>query len=203
MTCKLHRRYSTVVHELTCASSYEEVLGFHRFWTVDDRNMCTEFSAMNSVVMSSSQGVVKMPINEPAHGKKTSQVEEFVRFFGGPGIQHIAFRTTDILSAVGNLKKRGMQFIQVPDSYYEDLRVRLKRTSLELEEDLEALQKLSILVDFDEGGYLLQIFTKPLLDRPTVFLEVIQRNNFSGFGAGNFKSLFEAVEREQAKRGTL
>ena len=158
---------------------------------------------MNSIVMSSPQGVVKMPINEPAKGKKTSQVEEFVRFFGGSGVQHIAFRTTDILSAVANLKKRGMQFIQVPNTYYEDLRVRLKRTNLQLEEDLEALQKLHILVDFDEGGYLLQIFTKPLLDRPTVFLEVIQRNNFDGFGAGNFKSLFEAVEREQAKRGTL
>ena len=203
MICELHRHCSISIPELT-RPSYEEVLGFHRFWTVDDRNLCTDFSAMNSVVMSSPQGIIKMPINEPAYGKKTSQVEEFVRFFGGPGVQHIAFRTTDILSAVSNLRKRGVQFIQVPDTYYDDLRTRLKRTpSLQLEEDLEALRRLHILVDFDEGGYLLQIFTKPLLDRPTVFLEIIQRNNFDGFGAGNFKSLFEAVEREQAIRGTL
>jgi 4-hydroxyphenylpyruvate dioxygenase len=187
---------------LTC-SSYEEVLGFHRYWTADDRNLCSEFSAMNSVVMSSPHGVVKMPINEPAKGKKISQIEEFVRFNGGPGVQHIAFRTENIIQAVGDLKKRGLSFIEVPSTYYEDLRLRLKHSAVQVEEDLEALQKLHILVDFDEGGYLLQIFTKPLLDRPTVFLEIIQRENFDGFGAGNFKGLFEAVEREQAKRGTL
>ena len=165
--------------------------------------MCTEFSAMNSVVMASPGDVVKMPMNEPAIAKKKSQIEEFVNFYDGPGVQHIAFRTTDIISAVSNLKKRGVQFIEVPSTYYEDMKVRLRQSGLELEEDLMALQKLRILIDFDEGGYLLQIFTKPLMDRPTVFLEIIQRNNFNGFGAGNFKSLFEAVEREQAKRGNL
>ena len=165
--------------------------------------MCTEFSAMNSVVMASPGDIVKMPINEPAVGKKKSQIEEFVDFYGGPGIQHIAFRTTDIVSAVENLKKRGVQFIDVPATYYEEMRVRLQKADMALQEDMNAIQRLRILIDFDEGGYLLQIFTKPLMDRPTVFIEIIQRNNFNGFGAGNFKSLFEAVEREQAKRGNL
>ncbi|KAH0556006.1 hypothetical protein GP486_006054 [Trichoglossum hirsutum] len=158
---------------------------------------------MNSVVIASPKDVVKMPINEPTFGKKRSQIEEFVQFFGGPGVQHIAFLTDDIITAVDNLRKRGVQFIDIPDTYYDEMRVRLRRSNMELEEDMNSLQKLHILVDFDEGGYLLQIFSKPVLDRPTVFLEIIQRNNFDGFGAGNFKSLFEAVEREQAKRGNL
>ena len=144
-----------------------------------------------------------MPINEPAMGKKKSQIEEFVDFYGGPGVQHIAFLTKDIITTVTNLKKRGVEFINVPDSYYDDMRKRLSRSMLNLEEDFEAIKKLRILIDFDEGGYLLQLFTKPLSDRPTVFLEIIQRNNFHGFGAGNFKSLFEAVEQEQAERGNL
>ena len=165
--------------------------------------MCSEFSAMSSVVMASSNDVLKMPINEPAVGKKKSQIEEFVDFYGGPGVQHIAFRTKDIITSVENLRKRGCQFIHVPDAYYDAMRMRLKKSNMELEEDFQAIQKNNILVDFDEGGYLLQIFTKPVLDRPTVFLEVIQRNNFDGFGAGNFKALFEAVEREQAARGNL
>ena len=165
--------------------------------------MCSEFSAMNSVVVASPQDVIKMPINEPAVAKKKSQIEEFVDFFGGPGVQHIAFSTLDIVTTVANLKERGVQFIQVPDTYYDEMRKRLGRSDMKLKEDLEALRELSILIDFDEGGYLLQIFTKPLMDRPTVFLEIIQRHNFSGFGAGNFKSLFEAVEREQAARGNL
>ncbi|KAJ4316130.1 hypothetical protein N0V94_005618 [Neodidymelliopsis sp. IMI 364377] len=173
------------------------------YWTVDDRNLCSEYSAMNSVVMSSPQGIVKMPINEPALGKKVSQIEEYVRFNGGPGVQHIAFRTENILETVRDLKKRGVPFITVPSSYYDGLRKRLATSAVSVEEDIADLQNLSILLDFDEGGYLLQIFTKPLLDRPTVFLEIIQRENFDGFGAGNFKSLFEAVEREQAERGTL
>ena len=163
--------------------------------------MCTDFSAMNSVVMASANEAVKMPINEPAEGKKKSQIEEFVDFFNGPGVQHIAFKTADILTSVANLKARGVEFIKVPDTYYESMRLRLKRTGMKLEEDFQAIQKLNILIDFDEGGYLLQTFTKPVLDRPTVFLEIIQRNNFDGFGAGNFKALFEAVEREQAARG--
>ena len=165
--------------------------------------MCSDFSAMNSVVVASPNHVIKMPLNEPAVGKKRSQIEEFVDFYGGPGVQHIAFRTHDIVTCVENLRKRGCQFIQVPETYYDSMRLRLENSRMELNEDFQGIQKNNILIDFDEGGYLLQIFTKPVLDRPTVFLEVIQRNNFDGFGAGNFKALFEAVEREQAARGNL
>ncbi len=165
--------------------------------------MCSEFSALNSIVMASAGNAVKMPINEPAVGKNRSQIAEFVNFFGGPGVQHIALRTRDIVTCVTNLKDRGVEFIKIPDNYYEAVHERLKSCNLKVEEDFACIRKLSILIDFDEGGYLLQIFTKPVMDRPTVFLEVIQRNNFDGFGAGNFKALFEAVEREQATRGNL
>lgn len=158
---------------------------------------------MNSVVMASPDGSVKMPLNEPAVGKKMSQIEEFVKFNSGPGVQHIAFSTHDIISSVENLRKRGTQFIAVPSSYYEAMRQRLKKNNMNLEEDFAMIEKNNILIDFDEGGYLLQIFTKPVLDRPTVFIEIIQRHNFDGFGAGNFKALFQAVEREQAARGNL
>ncbi|TAQ87882.1 hypothetical protein B7494_g3790 [Chlorociboria aeruginascens] len=182
---------------------YEKCLGFHRFWSVDDKDICTEFSALNSVVMASPNEIVKMPINEPAIGKKKSQIEEFVDFYNGSGVQHIALLTTDILTTVGNLRKRGVEFISVPSTYYEAMRQRLKSVGMELEEDFERVREENVLVDFDEGGYLLQLFTKPLMDRPTVFIEIIQRNNFDGFGAGNFKSLFEAIEREQDKRGNL
>jgi 4-hydroxyphenylpyruvate dioxygenase len=182
---------------------YEKALGFHRFWSVDDKDICTDFSALKSVVMASPNELVKMPINEPAHGKKKSQIEEYIDFFGGAGVQHIALRTTDIISAVTNLKARGVEFISVPDTYYEAMRKRLAASKVKVKEDFETLERLNILVDFDEGGYLLQLFTKPLMDRPTVFIEIIQRNNFSGFGAGNFRSLFEAIEREQAMRGNL
>ncbi|KAI7093224.1 4-hydroxyphenylpyruvate [Hortaea werneckii] len=182
---------------------YERCLGFHRFWSVDDKDICTDFSALKSVVMSSPNDVVKMPINEPAVGKKKSQIEEYVDFYNGPGVQHIALRTPDILTTVSNMKARGVEFISVPETYYTDIRERLRRTGMKLNESFETIQNLNILIDFDEGGYLLQLFTKPLMDRPTVFIEVIQRNNFDGFGAGNFKSLFEAIEREQAARGNL
>ncbi|KAH9204880.1 Glyoxalase/Bleomycin resistance protein/Dihydroxybiphenyl dioxygenase [Leptodontidium sp. 2 PMI_412] len=182
---------------------YEKCLGFHRFWSVDDSQICTEFSTLSSVVMASPNEVVKMPMNEPAVGKKKSQIEEYVDFYGGAGVQHIALRTTDILTTVANLRKRGVDFISVPETYYTTMRLRLRDSGMKLNEDFDAIQKLNILIDFDEGGYLLQLFTKPLMDRPTVFLEIIQRNNFSGFGAGNFKSLFEAIEREQEKRGNL
>ncbi|KAI9736263.1 MAG: hypothetical protein M1834_001149 [Cirrosporium novae-zelandiae] len=182
---------------------YEKALGFHRFWSVDDKDICTEYSALKSIVMASPNDVVKMPINEPAPGKKKSQIEEYVDFYNGPGVQHIAFRTTSIIRDVTNLRARGVEFISVPDTYYDAMRLRLKKAGMELDEDFEVLQRLHVLIDFDEGGYLLQIFTKHLLDRPTVFLEVIQRHNFSGFGAGNFKSLFEAIEREQKERGNL
>ncbi|KAI0853686.1 4-hydroxyphenylpyruvate dioxygenase [Daldinia vernicosa] len=184
---------------------YERCLSFHRFWSVDDSQICTEFSALRSIVMSSANDVVKMPINEPAPGKKKSQIEEFVVFNSGPGVQHIALLTHDIVAAVTAMRARGVEFIAVPDTYYETMkeRMRTEKRSWELEEDFETLQKLSILIDYDEGGYLLQLFTKPLMDRPTVFVEIIQRHDFSGFGAGNFKSLFEAIEREQAQRGNL
>lgn len=165
---------------------YENVLGFHRFWSVDDKDICTDYSALKSIVMASPNELVKMPINEPAQGKKQSQIEEYVAFYGGAGVQHIALRTTNIIDAITNLKARGVEFIKVPGTYYEAMAARLKKSGLKLEEDFEVLKSLDILIDFDEGGYLLQLFTKHLMDRPTVFVEIIQRNNFEGFGAGNF-----------------
>ncbi|KAJ5718754.1 4-hydroxyphenylpyruvate dioxygenase 1 [Penicillium malachiteum] len=182
---------------------YEKALGFHRFWSVDDTQICTEFSALKSIVMSSPNEVVKMPINEPAKGKKQSQIEEYVDFYNGAGVQHIALLTDDIIRDITHLKARGVEFIKVPETYYTDMQVRLKKSGLVLEEDFETIRSLDILIDFDENGYLLQLFTKHLMDRPTVFIEIIQRHNFSGFGAGNFKSLFEALEREQELRGNL
>ncbi|KAI1952417.1 hypothetical protein LOZ12_001927 [Ophidiomyces ophidiicola] len=182
---------------------YENCLDFHRYWTVDDNAMCSEYSAMRSIVIASPNDIVKMPLNEPAMGKKKSQIEEFVDYYNGSGVQHIAFRTNDIISAVSHLRKRGVQFLSAPDTYYNAMRCRLKDANVVLDESIDLLQKLNILVDFDQGGYLLQIFTKHVLDRPTVFLEVIQRNNFDGFGAGNFKALFEAFEKEQELRGNL
>ncbi|KAF2012907.1 4-hydroxyphenylpyruvate dioxygenase [Aaosphaeria arxii CBS 175.79] len=182
---------------------YERILGFHRFWSVDDKDICTEYSALKSIVMSSPNHVVKMPINEPAQGKKQSQIEEYVGFYGGPGVQHIALRSYDIVRDIKSLKARGVEFIQVPEAYYTAIEVRLKSSGIKLKEDFEVLKGLNILIDFYEGGYLLQLFTKHLMDRPTVFIEIIQRNNFEGFGAGNFKSLFEAIEREQELRGNL
>ncbi|GAM34392.1 hypothetical protein TCE0_015r01945 [Talaromyces pinophilus] len=188
--------------EKVCAY-YEKVLGFHRFWSVDDKDICTDYSALKSIVMSSPNDIVKMPINEPAHGKKQSQIEEYVDFYDGAGVQHIALLTDDIISAITNLKARGVEFIKVPPTYYDNMWMRLKKAGMMPKEAWEDIKNLDILIDFDEGGYLLQLFTKHLMDRPTVFIEIIQRNNFSGFGAGNFKSLFEAIEREQALRGNL
>lgn len=258
---------------------YERVLGFHRFWSVDDKQVHTEHSALRSIVMSSGGlDLIKMPINEPAEGKGKSQIEEFYEFYDGPGVQHLAFLTHDIVSAISNMRSRGVEFIKVPASYYQILKTRLgekgllPRISTDLvvenksstshsqkdgdvhdsqpclsdfanlsfessnivpsdttekiftakygfekeekefhqgeymysfKESLEELEKNNILVDFDENGYLLQIFTKPLMDRPTVFIEIIQRMNHNGFGAGNFKSLFEAIEVDQKQRGNL
>jgi 4-hydroxyphenylpyruvate dioxygenase len=182
---------------------YEKTLGFHRFWSVDDKDICTDFSALKSVVMASADEKIKMPINEPAIGKKKSQIEEYVDFYGGAGVQHIALRTNNIIETVHNMMERGVEFISVPSTYYTNMKERLAKSGLELDEDFARLQELGILIDFDEGGYLLQLFTKHLMDRPTVFVEIIYRNNFEGFGAGNFKSLFEAIEREQMERGNL
>jgi len=153
--------------------------------------------------MASPNDLIKMPVNEPAVGKKKSQIEEYVDFYGGAGVQHIALRTNDIISTIKSLKSRGIEFIRVPDTYYDAMEQRLKRAGMVLDEDFEMLKDLDILIDFDQGGYLLQLFTKHLMDRPTVFIEIIQRHNFDGFGAGNFKSLFEAIEREQKLRGNL
>lgn len=182
---------------------YEQTLGFHRFWSVDDKDICTDYSALKSVVMASPDERIKMPINEPAHGLKKSQIEEYVDFYEGAGIQHIALRTEDIIRDVSNLKERGIEFIKVPDSYYQLMEQRLQKAGIAISQDFEILKELGILIDFDEHGYLLQLFTKHLMDRPTVFIEIIYRNNFDGFGAGNFKSLFEAIEREQSARGNL
>ncbi|KAK4083501.1 uncharacterized protein Triagg1_1163 [Trichoderma aggressivum f. europaeum] len=190
---------------VSACAFYEQCLSFHRFWSVDDSQICTEFSALNSIVMASPNNLVKMPINEPAPGKKKSQIEEYVIFNSGPGVQHIALLTQDIITSVSALRARGVEFINVPTTYYDTMRQRLKteKRNWQLKEDLDTIQRLNILIDYDEAGYLLQLFTKPLMDRPTVFIEIIQRNNFEGFGAGNFKSLFEAIEREQAERGNL
>ncbi|XP_019865264.1 4-hydroxyphenylpyruvate dioxygenase [Aethina tumida] len=185
------------------AKWYENVLQFHRFWSVDDTQLHTEYSALRSIVMSNWEENVKLPINEPAPGKKKSQIEEYVEYYGGAGVQHIALNTQDIIASVNNLKSRGVEFLQVPDSYYDILRENLKHSKVKIAEELDILQKLKILIDYDENGYLLQIFTKNMQDRPTLFLEVIQRRNHNGFGAGNFKALFEAIEIEQAKRGNL
>mmetsp|Transcript_3550 Transcript_3550/g.6724 ORF Transcript_3550/g.6724 Transcript_3550/m.6724 type:complete len:383 (-) Transcript_3550:804-1952(-) len=182
---------------------YINVLGFHRFWSVDDSQVHTEYSSLRSIVIADYHETIKIPINEPAEGRRKSQIEEYVEYYGGPGIQHIALNTSDIISAVGSLRQRGVGFIQVPSTYYEDLRFRLARSNIVIREDLAEIQKLGILVDFDESGYLLQIFTRPVQHRPTLFFEIIQRNRNSGFGVGNFKSLFEAIERDQAKRGNL
>ncbi|KAH8899579.1 4-hydroxyphenylpyruvate dioxygenase [Thozetella sp. PMI_491] len=190
---------------VSACAFYEQCLSFHRFWSVDDSQICTDFSALNSIVMASANNVVKMPINEPAPGKKKSQIEEYVVFNSGAGVQHIALLTPDIISTVSAMRARGVEFIAVPQTYYDTMRVRLKteKRNWELKEEFEVLERLNILIDYDEGGYLLQLFTKPLMDRPTVFIEIIQRNDFDGFGAGNFKSLFEAIEREQEARGNL
>ncbi|KAJ1846794.1 hypothetical protein LPJ70_001857 [Coemansia sp. RSA 2708] len=182
---------------------YEKMLGFHRFWSVDDKDISTEYSSLRSIVMAEWNEKVKMPINEPAKGLRKSQIDEYIEFYGGPGIQHIAVRTNDIITAVSNMKQRGAQFLPTPKTYYDELRERLKHSKVTITEDLDMLEKLDILVDFDDQGYLLQIFTMPLEDRPTVFLEFIQRHNHQGFGAGNFGQLFKAIEREQALRGNL
>ncbi len=183
---------------------YEDVMGFENFLTFDDKQIHTEYSALMSKVMSNGNGRIKFPINEPAKGKKRSQIEEYLDFYEGSGVQHIAVATDDIIRTVSELKSRGIEFLPPPpQAYYDDIPNRLGEHMKMMKEDIKALQKLSILVDADEDGYLLQIFTKPIEDRPTLFFEIIQRMGAKGFGAGNFKALFESIEREQALRGTL
>ena len=183
---------------------YEDVMGFVNFLSFDDKQINTEYSALMSKVMSNGNGRIKFPINEPAEGKKKSQIEEYLDFYEGPGAQHIAVATDDIISTVAKLRARGIEFLSTPpEEYYKTVPLRLEAHNHKLKEDIETLKGLGILIDADEEGYLLQIFTKPVEDRPTLFFEIIQRMGARGFGAGNFKALFESIEREQAKRGTL
>jgi len=178
---------------------YEEVMGFRNILTFDDEDISTEYSALMSKVMSNGNGYVKFPINEPAEGKKKSQVEEYLEFYNGEGVQHIAMATNDIVSTVRQLMSRGVEFLHVPTDYYDDLLDRVGH----IDEDVQSLKELGILVDRDNEGYLLQLFSKPVEDRPTLFFEIIQRKGAKSFGKGNFKALFEAIEKEQAKRGNL
>jgi 4-hydroxyphenylpyruvate dioxygenase len=183
---------------------YEEVMGFVNFLSFDDKQITTEYSALMSKVMSNGNGRIKFPINEPAEGKKKSQIEEYIDFYEGAGVQHLALATDDIIKTVAELRARGVEFLPPPpQAYYDDIPRRLGVHMSIMKEDIKELQRLSILVDADEEGYLLQIFTKPVEDRPTLFYEIIQRMGAKGFGAGNFKALFESIEREQALRGTL
>lgn len=178
---------------------YHQVMGFRQLLHFDDKDISTEYSALMSKVMQNGSGRVKFPINEPAEGKKKSQIEEYLDYYLGPGVQHLALATGDILATVRELKARGIEFLRVPDAYYESLPERVGT----IKEPLELIRELGILVDRDDEGYLLQVFSRPIQDRPTVFVEVIQRHGSRGFGKGNFKALFEALELEQAKRGNL
>ncbi|PWU02240.1 MAG: 4-hydroxyphenylpyruvate dioxygenase [Bacteroidetes bacterium] len=178
---------------------YEEVMGFRNILSFDDNDISTEYSALMSKVMSNGNGFVKFPINEPAEGKKKSQVEEYLDYYNGEGCQHVALATNNIIETVKALSSRGLEFLTVPSSYYDELFDRVGK----IDEDLKPLSELGILVDRDDEGYLLQIFSKPVEDRPTLFYEIIQRKGAKSFGKGNFKALFEAIEREQEKRGNL
>ncbi len=178
---------------------YQDVMGFQLLVTFDDKDISTEYTALMSKVVANGNGYIKFPINEPAKGKKKSQIEEYLEFYRGPGVQHIAVATDNILETVSQLRRNGVDFLYVPETYYDDVIDRVGK----IDEDVQDLKALNILVDRDEEGYLLQIFTKPVQDRPTVFYEIIQRRGARSFGKGNFKALFEAIEREQMLRGTL
>jgi len=184
---------------------YEKTLALHRFWSVDDKSVHTEYTGLRVSVVTNDSGTVKIPIVEPAVGSKRakSQIQEYLDYNGGPGVQHMAFSTNDIITSVGAMISRGAEFIRAPKTYYTQLRQRLKTAPIDVSENLDEIERLNILLDYDENGYLLQIFTRPVQDRPTLFLEIIQRHNHSGFGAGNIKALFEAVEIEQRQRGNL
>ena len=178
---------------------YDKVLGFAQIVSFDDNDISTEFTALMSKVMSNGNGRIKFPINEPADGKKKSQIEEYIDYYNGPGVQHIAVATDNIVETVTAMRDRGVEFLYVPENYYDDLLERVGK----IDESVEVLKKHGILIDRDEEGYLLQLFTKPVVDRPTMFFEIIQRKGAMSFGKGNFKALFEAIEREQENRGTL
>ena len=178
---------------------YQDALGMKRFWSVDDKDVATEYSSLRSIVVANENEVVKMPVNEPAEGLKKSQIQEFIDFNIDAGVQHMALLTGDIIATIGHLRANGVDFLEVPDTYYEELPGRFGA----LDEDMDVLRDMRILVDRDEDGYLLQLFTKPIQGRPTFFFEVIQRKGSRSFGKGNFKALFEAIEQEQALRGNL
>jgi 4-hydroxyphenylpyruvate dioxygenase len=178
---------------------YGKVMGFAQIVSFDDNDISTDYTALMSKVMSNGNGRIKFPINEPAEGKKKSQIEEYIDFYNGPGVQHIAVATNDIVATVSAMRDRGVEFLYVPETYYEDLLDRVGA----IDEDVELLKSHGILIDRDDEGYLLQLFTKPVVDRPTMFFEIIQRKGAQSFGKGNFKALFEAIEREQENRGTL
>lgn len=179
---------------------YERTLQFHRFWSLDQHS---QYSGMSSIVISNYDGTVKMPVIEPAVGLRKSQIQEYVEYNGGAGVQHLALYSEDIVASIRSLRERGVEFLAIPAVYYTKLRERLAEDGMELEEDLKLLQEQHILVDYDENGYLLQIFSQLLQDRPTLYLEVIQRHNHEGFGAGNVKALFEAFEAGQNERNNL
>ena len=183
----------------TWCEFYAKVMGFAQIISFDDKDISTDYTALMSKVMSNGNGRIKFPINEPAEGKKKSQIEEYIDFYNGPGVQHIAVATDDIVTTVSAMRDRGVEFLYVPDNYYDDL---LERVG-DIDEDVEILKQHGILIDRDDEGYLLQLFTKPVVDRPTMFFEIIQRKGAQSFGKGNFKALFEAIEREQGNRGTL
>lgn len=183
----------------TWAKFYQDVMGFEQLISFDDKDISTEYSALMSKVMANNNMRIKFPINEPAKGKKKSQIEEYIDFYHGPGVQHVALATDNIIHTVSELRRRGVEFLYVPETYYDSVGQRVGN----IDENLEQLKKLNILIDRDEEGYLLQIFTKPVEDRPTVFYEIIQRKGALSFGKGNFKALFESIEREQERRGTL
>jgi 4-hydroxyphenylpyruvate dioxygenase len=178
---------------------YARIMGFSQLISFDDKDISTEYSALMSKVMQDGTGRVKFPINEPAEGRKKSQIQEYLDFYMGPGVQHIALITGDILGTVTNLQRNGMEFLRVPHNYYEEVPTRVGQ----IKEDINKLEELGVLIDRDDEGYLLQIFSKPVQDRPTLFFEIIERHGSRGFGKGNFKALFEAIEREQELRGNL
>ena len=178
---------------------YENIFGWHRFWTVDDKDISTDFTSLRSIVMANDNEIVKIPINEPAPGLKKSQIQEFIDYYQDSGIQHMALSTKDIIATVKKMRENGVEFLNTPKSYYDNLSDRVG----DIDEDIETLSELGILVDKDENGYMLQIFTSPIQDRPTLFLEIIQRKGSNSFGKGNFKALFESIEKEQEKRGNL
>jgi len=182
---------------------YEEILQFKQFWSVDETVIHTQYSALRSTVMTNETETIKLPINEPASGLRKSQIQEFLEYNHGSGIQHIALTTSNIINTVRDLKERGVEFLDIPDEYYNKLASRLKLSNRQIDTDMEMLKKLKILLDFDENGYLLQIFTKPVMSKPTLFIEIIERHHFDGFGAGNFQSLFECIELEQIRREKL